>query len=243
MAIFWQVNIKIWQVDINIWQVDIIIWEVNIIIWQVVADLCHHTLVSAYRGQSYSLLDLNQLKIFPTKAIFIINKLTKTSWPDKPAKRIILPSYTKCAKLCEKSVLQCYINRTKELRSTCNSMLFISIFKLYKPVTSCTIAKWIKSVLIRSEITGYGAHSTGSASTLAALEVGISLKDIINVPEWSNASTIYKFYKKVTGSSDVSFGKTILAKSLLSHSWFLEVFIGTLSLICSHLFTLHNYDG
>lgn len=122
-------------------------------------------------------------------------------------------------------------------------MLFISIFKPYKQVTSCTIARWIKFLLIRSEITGYGAYSTGSASPLAALEVGISLKDIINVPEWSNASTINKFYKNVTGSSDVSCGKTILAKSLLSHPWFLEVFIGTLSLICSHLLTLHNYDG
>lgn len=179
-------------------------------------DLTHKlailiALVSADRGQSISFLDLNYLKIFPTKAVFVINQLTKTSRPGKPAKRIILPAYTKCVKLCVKSVLQCYINRTKELRS--NSMLFVSIFKPHKQVTSCTIARWIKSVLIRSGITGYGAHSTRSASTSAALEAGLSVKDIMNVADWSNASTFNKFYKKVTGSSDVSFGKTILQSS------------------------------
>lgn len=92
-------------------------------------------------------------------------------------------------------------------------MLFISIFKPHKEVTSSTIARWIKSVLIRSGITGYGAHSTRSASTSAALEAGLLLKDIMNVADWSNSSTFNKFYKKVTGSLDVSFGKTILQSS------------------------------
>lgn len=44
----------------------------------------------------------------------------------------------------------------------------------------------------------------------AALEAGLSVKDIMNVADWSNASTFKKFYNKVNGSSDVSFGKTIL---------------------------------
>uniref|UniRef100_A0A8W8P3X8 Reverse transcriptase domain-containing protein n=1 Tax=Magallana gigas TaxID=29159 RepID=A0A8W8P3X8_MAGGI len=65
----------------------------------------------------------------------------------------------------------------------------------------------------RSGISGYGAHSTRSASTSAALEVGLSVKDIMNVADWSNASTFNKFYKKITVSSDVSFGKAILKTS------------------------------
>ena len=165
-------------------------------------------LVSADRGQSIAFLDLNFLKILPSKAVFMINKLTKTSRPGKPAKRVILPAYSKCKKLCVKSTLQCYIDRTKQLRSS--SILFISIFKPHKQVTSSTIARWLKSVLVKSGISGYGAHSTRSASTSAALEAGLSVKDIMNVADWSNASTFNKFYKKVPVSSDVSFGKTVL---------------------------------
>lgn len=138
----------------------------------------------------------------------MINKLTKTSRPGKPAKHVILPAYSKCKKLCVKSTLQCYIDRTKQLRSS--SILFTSIFKPNKQVTSSTIARWIKSVLVKSGISGYGAHSTRSASTSAALEAGLSVKDIMNVADWSNASTFNKFYKKVPVSSDVSFGKTVL---------------------------------
>lgn len=65
-------------------------------------------------------------------------------------------------------------------------------------------------MLIRYGISGYGAHSTRSASTSAALEAGLSVKDIMNVADWSNASTFNKFYKKITVSYDVSFGKVIL---------------------------------
>lgn len=90
-------------------------------------------LVSADRGQSIAFLDLKFLKILPSKAVFVIKKLTKTSRPGKPAKRVVLPTYTKCKKLCVTITLQCYIERTKDLRSS--SILFISIFKPHKQVT------------------------------------------------------------------------------------------------------------
>ena len=44
--ILWQINKS--QVKIMIWQVNIKNWQVNIIIWQVVAEMCHHTIVSFY---------------------------------------------------------------------------------------------------------------------------------------------------------------------------------------------------
>jgi hypothetical protein len=42
----------------------------------------------------------------------------------------------------------------------------------------------------------FGVHSTRSASTSAALEAGLSVRDIMNVADWSNASTFNKFYKR-----------------------------------------------
>lgn len=59
-------------------------------------------LVSADRGQSIALLDLKLMSL-PSKAVFVIGKLTKTSKPDKPVKKIVLPAYPKCEKLCIKS--------------------------------------------------------------------------------------------------------------------------------------------
>jgi hypothetical protein len=60
-------------------------------------------LVSADRGQSIiALLDLELLSLLPTKAVFVIDRPTKTSKPDKPVKKVILPAYPKCKKLCVK---------------------------------------------------------------------------------------------------------------------------------------------
>ena len=57
--------------------------------------------------------------------------------------------------------------------------LFISYLKPYKRVTSTTIARWIKLFLIKCGITGFGAHSTRSASTICVFEAGLSVILII----------------------------------------------------------------
>lgn len=166
-------------------------------------------LVSADRGQSIALLDLRLMSVLPSKVVFVIDKLTKTSKPDKPVKKLILPSYPKCEKLCVTSTLQAYIEKTKDLRNS--STLFISLHKPHRSVTSCTIARWIKHVLTTAGVHGFGAHSTRSASTSAALEAGLSVKDIMSVADWSHSSTFNKFYKR--SIDDGSFGKLVLQKN------------------------------
>lgn len=168
-------------------------------------------LVSADRGQTLSLLDLDFLSILPKKAIFVIMNQTKTSKPGKPLKKVVLPAFDECSKLCVKKALECYIQKTKILRQPCCKRLFISYLKPYKRVTSTTIARWIKLFLIKCGITGFGAHSTRSASTSCVFEAGLSVTDIMKTADWSQQSTFSKFYKRQTVEG--MFGRMVLQKS------------------------------
>lgn len=98
------------------------------------------------------------------------------------------------------------LKKTKNLRKC--STFFVSLHKPQKAVTSCTISRWIKHVLTNAGVHGFGAHSTRSALTSAALEAGLSVKDIMRVSDWSNASTLNKFYRK--GIEDRSFRELVL---------------------------------
>ena len=86
--------------------------------------------------------------------------------------------------------------------------LFISYTKPHLPVTSGTIAKWIKTVLHDCGIKGYGAHSTRSASSSAASDAGLNIEDIMKAADWSKKSTFTKFYDR--SGDDTLFGRTIL---------------------------------
>ena len=91
----------------------------------------------------------------------------------------MLPAFDECSKLCVKKALECYIQKTKNLRQPCCKRLFISYLKPYKRVMSTTKARWIKLFLIKCSITEFGAHSTRSASTACVFEAGLSVVLII----------------------------------------------------------------
>jgi integrase len=107
--------------------------------------------------------------------------------------------------------LECYIQKTKILRQPCCKWLFLSYLKPYKHVTSTTKARWIKLFLIKCGITGFGAHSTHSASTSCVFEAGLSVIDIMKTAHWSQQSTFSKFYKRHTVEG--MFGRMVLQKS------------------------------
>ena len=167
-------------------------------------------LVSADRGQSLALMDTRHKSTTHGKVTFFIMNHTKTSRPGKPHKKIILPAFPQDRKLCVKLTLTEYLSRTRPLRILGNRhTLFISYTRPYKPVKSATIARWIKTVLIRAGITGYGAHSTRGAATSAAISAGLSARTILAAADWSQESTFTKFYRRPSDSS--TFGRAILA--------------------------------
>ncbi len=188
-------------------------------------------LVSADRGQTLSVL--NPRLIFHTegKTTCYVTTRLKTSHPGKPVKKVILPAFPADKRLCAKSICQAYISRTAPIRRQAAreqakkrkksskvtkkdpmTRLFISFTKPHLPVTSTTIARWIKTVLRDCGIQGYGAHSTRSASTSAATDAGLSVEDIMKAADWSKKSTFNKFYNR--SGDDTVFGRTILTSRL-----------------------------
>ena len=79
-----------------------------------------------------------------------------------------------------------YIERTQDIRGD-SRQLFISFIKPHNPVTSSTIARWLKQVM---ELAGidtniFKAHSVRSASTSAAAMQGVTTEDILNAADSS----------------------------------------------------------
>lgn len=86
---------------------------------------------------------------------------------------------------------------------------FVSYTKPHNPVTSSTIARWLKEALGRAGIRGYTAHSTRAASTSKAANLGVSAKQIMGAANWSpTGSTFERFYHK---SITPSLQKTVLS--------------------------------
>ncbi len=130
---------------------------------------------------------------------FNLPGLSKTARPGDPPKVSFHAAFPSDVDLCPVKYLRCYEAVTSGLRPSDPSLpnnLFLSYIRPHKPVTSPSVARWMKSVL---ELAGidtsiFTAHSVRGASTSGALNQGISIPDILKMDSWSNESTFQKFY-------------------------------------------------
>ena len=81
--------------------------------------------------------------------------------------------------------------------------LFVIWIKPHLPVSSASIARWLKACL---EISGietsiFKAHSIRSASASAAKNGGVTTREILQTADWSTESVFQKFYYKTTQST------------------------------------------
>ena len=85
-----------------------------------------------------------------------------------------------------------------------NQQLLISYHRPHKPVQSCTIARWIKSLLGSAGIDTsiFKGHSTRSASTSKARAGGISLEDVLKMADWTGPSSFLRFYYRPSFTDD-----------------------------------------
>ena len=99
--------------------------------------------------------------------------------------------------------LKQYIDRASSLRQNA-TQLFSSCVKLHKPVTSRTLARWILDALKQSsiDVDKFKAHSIRGASTSKAVNMGVSINDIISIDDWTNIRTFEKFYHRPLESED-----------------------------------------
>ena len=124
-------------------------------------------------------------------------------------KEFFFPRFEENLDLCPVQALELYISKTKTLRT--QSLLFISFVKPCGPVTSSTIARWLKETLLKAGIDTsiFKAHSIRGASTSRTENVGVTTEDILKAADWNAESTFQRFYYKPV--HDSSFARSILS--------------------------------
>lgn len=169
-------------------------------------------LASAQRSQTLGAIDIKYIIWQDTSVILKINSLLKTSRPKHTDCEIILHKYHNEA-ICPVRTLRHYLLRTANVRKS--NKLFIS-FKTFKNVSTSTIARWLKLVLSESgiDVSKFKAHSFRGASTSAAKNAGVSLKDILKTANWSSASTFHKFYFKEVETQRINYTDAVFSNSL-----------------------------
>ena len=91
----------------------------------------------------------------------------------------------------------------------------------HDPVSSNTIARWLKTCLTEAGIdTGiFTTYSVRGASSSTAASAGVKTADILKAADWSSAETFQKFYLRPTKVSDdkSSFGTAVLSSAQASN--------------------------
>ena len=152
-------------------------------------------LANASRASDIHALDLRFMTKKEGRVTFQLAELTKTARPGKRKQLSYRPLEGE-KHLCPVVTLADYVQRTGPFRRN-ESQLFLSVVKPFKPVTKATIARWVKTVIQEAGVgTQYGAHSTRSAAATAAHMKGMSMRDIMDIADWSSDSTFKTFYLK-----------------------------------------------
>ena len=172
------------------------------------------------RSMDLSRLDIKSRTFTAEGVVFKPQHLSKQSRPSKPLSDFFYPRFPEDPDVCPVTTLQAYELKTRDYRNLGSreekTTLFLSWIGKHDPVTSSTIARWLKTCLQEAGIdTGiFKAHSTrGAAASKAALS-GVTMSDILQAADWSSESTFQRFYHR---SSEVknksSFGRTVLASA------------------------------
>ena len=202
------------------------IWDVNVVLdmfrkqpfaqFLSLYDLTLRTvtllaLVSAQRGQTIHMLDLDNMTATADSYCFTVQGDFKQSRPGNNILHVILPAFESDPRICIVRTLSTYLYRTRSLRKS--SKLFVSTNQPHGPVSKDTISRWIKSTLRFAgiDVSVFMPHSTRAAATSAAQRKGVNLSEILTVAGWSNATTFARFYNKPLRSvPNSSFADSIL---------------------------------
>lgn len=161
-------------------------------------------LSSAQREQTLCALDLNYMTETPVCIRFAIAEKLKTSKPGK-SKIVQFDCLADKPELCTKCTLAEYISRTQTVRNKdSDSKLFVSYIRPHKPVSTDTLARWIRSVMYDSGIDTsiFKAHSVRGAATSDAFARGVPISDILRTADWTNEHTFRKYYLRKCNSDD-----------------------------------------
>jgi hypothetical protein len=111
------------------------------------------------------------------------------------------------------------LEKTSKLRGK-HTQLFVSFRKPHNPVSTDTLARWIKTVMHKARINTeiYGDHSTRAASTSAAHRKHIDTNKILAAAGWTNETIFSKFYNKTIVDMTKNYGEDLLSAIMSQNS-------------------------
>ena len=174
--------------------------------------LCALLLInSAQRVQTIHLLKLKYIFIHEKGCTIIVSEKLKSTRPTFHQKPIELERKID-KKVCVVNCLEEYILRTENLRGDTDNLM-VCHKKPHGPAHKDTIARWLKELLGKAGIEGYGAHSFRSASSSDFLRKGVPVADILKKGGWTNAKTFHRFYNRCVSEPSKEEGQ----KSILNY--------------------------
>ncbi|XP_056416156.1 integrase/recombinase xerD homolog [Hyla sarda] len=139
-------------------------------------------LISFKRTSDVKALDLSRRQFYPNGVQFTVYRRTKTN-----IHSVFYPAFPQQQKLCVVHCLKSYEQRTQHIRNPSFPQLLISFRKPFMPVSSPTLARWIRQTMSMAgiDISLFGAHSTRGAMSTKVCQAGGSLSDIMKAANWS----------------------------------------------------------
>ena len=160
-------------------------------------------LVSAQRGQSLHMLDIQFMKEGNNFFEFALPEHIKQSIPGYKVASVLLQAYPEDQSLCVFTHFKEYLQRTKPLRGT-ETKLFLSHVKPLHRASKDAISRCIRSVMSDAgvDVNAFNPHSTRAAAASKAKNVSVAIKEILDTAGWSSERTFYRFYNKPFQGND-----------------------------------------
>ena len=145
--------------------------------------------------------------------------LSKQSRPSHHGTSFFFPSFEEDKGLCPVETLKVYEERTALFcNSSGENRVFRSFNGKHGPVTSSTIARWIKTCLQKVGIntSKFKAHSTSAVAATKVAMSGLTVDEIMKAADWFSEEVFQKFYYRPQHS--VEFGSAgLVASASKSH--------------------------
>ena len=154
-------------------------------------------LATHQRVQTLKAISVVDIKVFRDSVFIPIKQLLKHSTQRNYKQALYLHAFPDPA-ICVMATLKHYLDRTSLLRGT-HSQLLISFHKPHYPVSTDTIARWLRMVMFEAgvNIDLFKPHSTRAASVSAAKQSNIPVEHILKLAGWSSCKTFHTFYDKI----------------------------------------------
>ena len=149
--------------------------------------VCLVMLLSGTRVNTLTHLKVTNMYMTDTECTFVFDEVLKHSRPKYCQKLLIFRAYPECSEYLD-----------IRLPRLSDPALFISTTKPFKPVSTDTIARWIKNVMKEANIDAglFTANTCRSAPTSKAKLAGLNIKTILNSANWTKDNIFKRYYLK-----------------------------------------------